>query len=109
MLTPRQLAWCELVTDFRGVLWECARMAGYKAPDDTVRAMLENPYVVRAVLRRYHRRMMKTLAMLRPQIKAVREIPLPRKRGVYVPLAWAEKKIQEKQGADAKSIVRPDK
>lgn len=85
-LTPKQRMWVELVTDFRATLYECARIAGYAEPGSTVATMQQNPHVMRAVLRRYHRRMLKLATALGPLPKFVKEVPRVKGRMVTLRL-----------------------
>ena len=90
-LTARQREWIELVVDFRGTMTECARVAGYSCPDALVDQMLENPKIVRAILKRYHRRMMKLIRAFAPLPKFVSEVPKPR-NVAYVPVSNLRKR-----------------
>jgi hypothetical protein len=96
-LTPRQRAWVELVSDYRGTLAECARVAGYSRPNDVVNYLLRNPYVVRGVLRRYHKRMMKLHAAFKPLPSVVMDVERPRKQ-LFIPVGGlAAKVVREMQ------------
>ena len=85
-LTKRQRLWMETVTDFRNTIYECARVAGYSNPEQAVRQLYDNPCVLRAILRRYHRRMLQMARVFGPQMKFVKTIPKPQWRsgGVHV-------------------------
>ena len=82
-LTPKQRQWVELLCDFRNTMYECARIAGYGNPERSVREMYKNPSVVRAILRRYHRRMLQLAKAFGPQLKFVHKVPRPPK-GVHL-------------------------
>jgi len=85
-LTRRQRLWMEAVTDFRNTIYECARIAGYANPEQAIRQLYDNPYVLRALLRRYHRRMLQMARVFGPQLKFVKNVPKPKWRsgGVHV-------------------------
>ena len=98
-LTPMQRAWVELMVDFRNTIYECARIAGYANPPVIVREMYRNPYVVRAILRRYHKRMLQLARAFAPQLKFVKEVEKPRRRSVYVRVS--------RQGEPRERVVIP--
>jgi len=112
-LTATQRAWVECVGDFRGTLYECARVAGYRQPMTAVQTCTKNPYVVRAILRRYHRKMMGLMRVLRPGQRITHDAPTPeskltRKRGtMFVAVSGREgkalKAMRGPEGATAGS------
>ncbi len=94
-LTRRQRLWMEAVTDFRHTIYECARVAGYANPEQAVRQLYDNPYVLRAILRRYHRRMLQFARVFGPQLKFVKNVPKPSWRGPGVKIRGGMGKEEE--------------
>lgn len=84
-LTEKQRAWMQLVTDFQGTLYECARIGGYNDPAQAVKHALKNPYIVGAILRRYHRRMLQIVRVLRCSSRLTHVVERPKRR-IYVPV-----------------------
>ena len=82
-LTKRQRMWIDTVTDFRNTLLECARIAAYPKPGRSLKELLDNPLVLRAMLRRFHAQMCSFSKLFSPQMKYVKDIPKPRP-GVWI-------------------------
>lgn len=82
-LTLRQRVFLETLVDFRHTLYECARIAGYSNPERAVSQLWENPFLVRAILRRFHRRLVQFTKVFGPMPKFVKDVPKP-KKGAHI-------------------------
>lgn len=90
-LTPRQRLFLETMVDFRHTLYECARIAGYSNPERAVSQLWDNPFLVRAILRRFHRRLVQFAKVFGPQMKFVKDVPKP-KRGAHIRTGLGDRK-----------------
>lgn len=91
-LTKRQEGWINTVTDYRHTLLECARIAGYPHPGRSIQELMDNPVVLRAMLRRFHKQLCDFARVFSPQIKYVKDVPKPK------PGVWIRKGQPEERG-----------